>query len=97
MAVVAPTRLRSRQGGRHRMEPERLSAYMIPGIVRFVDQLPKGATGKILKGDIDCSNPGRCLLDEDVSCLCSHFGQDRIPQKAIPNRIRRDDYRRHPP
>ncbi|WP_249354157.1 hypothetical protein [Rhodococcus sp. USK13] len=86
MAVVAPTRLRSRQGGRHRMEPERLSAYMIPGIVRFVDQLPKGATGKIVKGDIDCSNPGRCLLDGDVGCLCSYFGQDRISQKAIPNR-----------
>jgi hypothetical protein len=59
---------------------------MIPGIVRFVDQLPKGATGKIVKGDIDCSNPGRCLLDGDVGCLCSYFGQDRISQKAIPNR-----------
>ncbi|EME21962.1 AMP-binding protein [Rhodococcus triatomae] len=32
---------------------ERLSAYKIPRIVRFVDQLPKGSTGKILKRDID--------------------------------------------
>ncbi|MFD7007043.1 AMP-binding protein [Rhodococcus jostii] len=30
-----------------------LSAYKIPRIVRFVDQLPKGSTGKILKRDID--------------------------------------------
>ncbi|GGR52695.1 AMP-binding enzyme [Streptomyces aurantiogriseus] len=28
---------------------ERLSAYKIPRIVRFVDALPKGPTGKILK------------------------------------------------
>ncbi|WP_280447462.1 AMP-binding protein [Nocardia cyriacigeorgica] len=32
---------------------ERLSAYKIPRIVHFVDQLPKGTTGKILKRDID--------------------------------------------
>ncbi|GAA4473627.1 long-chain fatty acid--CoA ligase [Rhodococcus olei] len=32
---------------------EKLSAYKIPRIVRFVDQLPKGSTGKILKRDID--------------------------------------------
>ncbi len=30
-----------------------LSAYKIPRIIRFVDQLPKGSTGKILKRDID--------------------------------------------
>ncbi|MDX2590828.1 MULTISPECIES: AMP-binding protein [Streptomyces] len=32
---------------------ERLSAYKIPRIVRFVDALPKGPTGKILKRSID--------------------------------------------
>ncbi|WP_280218162.1 AMP-binding protein [Nocardia neocaledoniensis] len=32
---------------------ERLSAYKIPRIVQFVDQLPKGTTGKILKREID--------------------------------------------
>ncbi|MFD3748020.1 AMP-binding protein [Nocardia sp. NPDC058633] len=32
---------------------ERLSAYKIPRIVRFVDALPKGSTGKILKRSID--------------------------------------------
>ena len=32
---------------------EKLSAYKTPRIVRFVDQLPKGSTGKILKRDID--------------------------------------------
>lgn len=32
---------------------ERLSAYKIPRIIRFVDQLPKGSTGKILKRSID--------------------------------------------
>ncbi|GCE43726.1 Long-chain-fatty-acid--CoA ligase [Rhodococcus wratislaviensis] len=36
---------------------EKLSAYKIPRIVRFVDQLPKGATGKILKRDIDRNDP----------------------------------------
>ncbi|TQM26431.1 class I adenylate-forming enzyme family protein [Nocardia bhagyanarayanae] len=32
---------------------ERLSAYKIPRIIQFVEQLPKGTTGKILKRDID--------------------------------------------
>lgn len=32
---------------------ERLSAYKVPRIFQFVDELPKGATGKILKRAID--------------------------------------------
>lgn len=32
---------------------ERLSAYKVPRIVHVVDELPKGATGKILKRAID--------------------------------------------
>ncbi|MFC6012549.1 AMP-binding protein, partial [Nocardia lasii] len=32
---------------------ERLSAYKIPRLIQFVDTLPKGATGKILKRSID--------------------------------------------
>ena len=32
---------------------ERLSAYKVPRLIRFVDHLPKGSTGKILKRDID--------------------------------------------
>jgi long-chain acyl-CoA synthetase len=32
---------------------ERLSAYKIPRVVQFVDELPKGSTGKILKRAID--------------------------------------------
>jgi len=32
---------------------ERLSAYKIPRIVQFVDELPKGSTGKLLKRAID--------------------------------------------
>jgi|SRR5271166_1185922 len=32
---------------------ERLSAYKIPRIVHFVEELPKGSTGKILKREID--------------------------------------------
>lgn len=32
---------------------EKLSAYKIPRVVRFVDELPKGSTGKILKRKID--------------------------------------------
>ncbi len=31
----------------------RLSAYKIPRIIRFVDELPKGPTGKILERGID--------------------------------------------
>lgn len=37
---------------------ERMSAYKIPRIVRFVPELPKGATGKILKRAIDVSRLG---------------------------------------
>ena len=32
---------------------ERLSAYKIPRVVQFVDELPKGSTGKIIKRAID--------------------------------------------
>ncbi|MDQ0846426.1 acyl-coenzyme A synthetase/AMP-(fatty) acid ligase [Streptomyces sp. V1I6] len=32
---------------------ERLSAYKVPRIIRFVDALPKGPSGKILKRSID--------------------------------------------
>ncbi|MGW6159075.1 AMP-binding enzyme, partial [Streptomyces sp. NPDC055144] len=32
---------------------ERLSAYKVPHLVAVVDELPKGATGKILKRAID--------------------------------------------
>ena len=32
---------------------ERLSAYKIPRVVQFIDALPKGSTGKILKRSID--------------------------------------------
>ena len=32
---------------------ERLSAYKVPRILQFVDELPKGPTGKILKRAID--------------------------------------------
>ncbi|MEV6218203.1 AMP-binding protein [Nocardia sp. NPDC051833] len=32
---------------------ERLSAYKIPRVIQFVEQLPKGSTGKILKREID--------------------------------------------
>jgi long-chain acyl-CoA synthetase len=32
---------------------ERLSAYKIPRVVQFVDELPKGSTGKLLKRAID--------------------------------------------
>lgn len=36
---------------------ERVAAYKYPRIVRFVDALPKGATGKILKRDILITPP----------------------------------------
>lgn len=35
---------------------ESLAAYKVPRIIRFVDALPKGATGKIRKLDIDVSD-----------------------------------------
>ena len=34
---------------------ERLAAYKIPRIYQFVDELPKGPTGKIMKRAIDRS------------------------------------------
>jgi long-chain acyl-CoA synthetase len=37
---------------------ERMSAYKIPRIVRFVPELPKGATGKIMKRSIDVAGLG---------------------------------------
>jgi long-chain acyl-CoA synthetase len=45
-AVIDPDALRT-------WAKERLSAYKVPHLVRCVDALPKGATGKILKRDID--------------------------------------------
>ncbi|MFD4647120.1 long-chain fatty acid--CoA ligase [Streptomyces sp. NPDC058441] len=36
---------------------QRVAAYKYPRIVRFVDELPKGATGKILKRDIALAPP----------------------------------------
>ncbi|MFH8492655.1 AMP-binding protein [Streptomyces coeruleorubidus] len=46
---------------------ERLSAYKIPRIVRFVDALPKGPTGKILKRSIDRSALTRDTALGDVA------------------------------
>ncbi|MEU3278568.1 AMP-binding protein [Streptomyces antibioticus] len=46
---------------------ERLSAYKIPRIVRFVDALPKGPTGKILKRAVDRSALARETLLGDVA------------------------------
>lgn len=45
-AELAPDDLRS-------WAKEQLSAYKVPRLFAFVDQLPKGATGKILKRAID--------------------------------------------
>lgn len=42
---------------------ERLSAYKIPRVVKFVDELPKGSTGKILKRAIDREPLARILAD----------------------------------
>ncbi|MEU2914966.1 AMP-binding protein [Streptomyces massasporeus] len=46
---------------------ERLSAYKVPCIVRFVDALPKGPTGKILKRSIDRSALTRDAASGDVA------------------------------
>ncbi|MEV0976506.1 AMP-binding protein [Streptomyces sp. NPDC049915] len=46
---------------------ERLSAYKIPRIVRFVDALPKGPTGKILKRSIDRTALTRDTAPDDVA------------------------------
>jgi long-chain acyl-CoA synthetase len=44
-----------------------LSAYKIPRIVRFVDTLPKGPTGKILKRSIDRTALTRDTAPADVA------------------------------
>ncbi len=36
---------------------ERVAAYKYPRVVWFVDELPKGPTGKILKREIDVPQP----------------------------------------
>ncbi|MFD5855514.1 AMP-binding enzyme [Streptomyces chartreusis] len=46
---------------------ERLSAYKIPRIVRFVDALPKGPTGTILKRAVDRSALARDTALGDVA------------------------------
>ncbi|MGF0177163.1 class I adenylate-forming enzyme family protein [Streptomyces sp. Marseille-Q5077] len=46
---------------------ERLSAYKIPRIVRFVDALPKGPTGKIHKRSIDRTALARDTPSVDVA------------------------------
>jgi long-chain acyl-CoA synthetase len=43
---------------------ERLSAYKIPRVVQFVDQLPTGSTGKILKRAIDRGSLAAMLADQ---------------------------------
>ncbi|MGW7212014.1 hypothetical protein [Streptomyces collinus] len=49
------------------MARERLSAYKIPRIVRFVDALSKGPTGKILKRSIDRTALTRDPAPADVA------------------------------
>jgi len=36
---------------------ERIAAYKYPRLVWFMDDLPKGPTGKILKREIDVPSP----------------------------------------
>ena len=43
---------------------ERLSAYKIPRVVQFVDELPKGSTGKILKREIDREPLAKIAADQ---------------------------------
>jgi long-chain acyl-CoA synthetase len=43
---------------------ERLSAYKIPRIVQFVDELPKGSTGKIIKREIDREPLAKIAADQ---------------------------------
>ncbi|MFE1591475.1 AMP-binding protein [Nocardia sp. NPDC058705] len=43
---------------------ERLSAYKIPRVIQFVDTLPKGATGKILKRSIDRASLAQAASDK---------------------------------
>ncbi|CAM5735123.1 putative Long-chain-fatty-acid--CoA ligase [Streptomyces afghaniensis 772] [Streptomyces afghaniensis] len=51
---------------------ERLSAYKIPRIVRFVNALPKGPTGKILKRSIDRTALTRDMAPADVPAARRH-------------------------
>jgi long-chain acyl-CoA synthetase len=55
VAAVVVVRPGSRQDGPAitAWSRERLSAYKIPRVVQFVDELPKGSTGKLLKRAID--------------------------------------------
>ena len=55
VAAVVVLRPGSRQDGPAitAWSRERLSAYKIPRVVQFVDELPKGSTGKLLKRAID--------------------------------------------
>ncbi|WP_193086552.1 hypothetical protein [Brevibacterium aurantiacum] len=46
---LASTRLRTSAAA---PEPENLAVYKIPRIVEFVEELPKGPSGKILKREI---------------------------------------------
>jgi long-chain acyl-CoA synthetase len=48
---------------------ERLSAYKAPRIVRFVDALPKGASGKILKRAIDRDELSRFVVRRSESAV----------------------------
>jgi long-chain acyl-CoA synthetase len=41
-----------------------LSAYKIPRIVQFVDELPKGSTGKIIKRAIDREPLAKIAADQ---------------------------------
>src|ERR1700741_5142776 len=43
---------------------ERLSAYKIPRVVQFVNELPKGSTGKILKREIDRESLAKIAADQ---------------------------------
>ena len=52
VAVLAPGATASAETIRT-WAKERLSAYKVPHVFAFVDALPKGATGKILKRAID--------------------------------------------
>ena len=36
-----------------------MAAYKAPRYVEFRDQLPMGATGKVLKRELRCRSPGR--------------------------------------
>jgi long-chain acyl-CoA synthetase len=44
-----------------------LSAYKIPRVVQFVDELPKGSTGKLLKRAIDREPLVKIAADQSVA------------------------------